>query len=409
MSGRHAEITGRGVVSAAGLDIADFGRSVLSATTCIGPLGELAPEGLNFQIGAPVRGFDPLAHLDARTAGGLDRFSQFATVAARQAWSEAGLAGDDTPPERIGVIIGTANAGHDILEKGWARIGEGKKPQPLTIPMTMGNAPACRIALEIGARGPVFAVTSACASASHAIMLALMMLRSGQADVMVAGGADACFAAGYLRAWESLRVMSPVPCRPFSKDRRGMSLGEGAGVVVLERAGRARARGARVLGELLGAAMTSSATELIAPESGGMARAMAGAIADAGLAPAEIGYVNAQGTATVANDRMEAAAIRQLFGDRGETLPVSSSKSCLGHAMGASGALELLVTVEALQRQIAPPTLNFTEADPDCPLDVVPNAPRPHAMRAALSNAFAFGGLNVTLAVGRPGVAGEQA
>ncbi len=413
MSAGWVDITGRGVVSAAGQSIDLFSKSILAGNGYIGPFVERNPPpppkpedaaGLNlrFSKGAPIRDFDPSAHFDERTLSGIDRFSQFAAVAARQAWKEAGLDVEPPPGERVGVIIGTANGGHDILEAGWLRLlREGRKPVPLTIPMSMPNAPASRIAREVGAHGPVFAVSSACASAAHAVLLGVMMIRSGAADVMIVGGADTCFTFGYLRVWDVLRVVSPDVCRPFSKGRLGMSIGEGAGVVVLEKPGRAKARGARPVAHLAGAGMSSDAGDLTTPNVQGMITAIRGSLNDSGLAPERIGYVNAHGTGTLVNDRTESAAIRTVFGSSTDRLPVSSVKSSLGHAMGASGALELLATIATLQKQIAPPTLNFQASDPDCPLDVVPEGPRKIEVEAALSNSFAFGGLNVTLAVAR--------
>jgi nodulation protein E len=350
-----------------------------------------------------VRGFDASAHFDEKTLGGLDRFSQFAAVAARQAWTESGLDRDPPPSERIGVIIGTANGGVDVLEQGWRRLlVEGRKPFPLTIPMTMASAPASRIAREIGARGPVFAVSSACASSAHAIFTGLTLLRAGMADVMVVGGTDSCFNFGYLRVWDALRVVSPEVCRPFSKGRLGLTIGEGAGVVILEAPGRAKARGARVLSRLVGAGMSSDAGDLTSPDKAGMIRAMENAIANCGIARQQVGYINAHGTGTLINDRVEAQAIRDVFGARTDRLPVSSVKSSIGHAMGASGALEILTTIATLEKQVAPPTLNFVTPDPDCPIDCVPEGPRKIEVEVALSNSFAFGGLNVTLALARP-------
>ena len=399
-----ADITGRGVISSAGHDISTFNSAILTGKSCISPIDEYPPPALRFSMGAPVRDFVPEAHFDDKVLRSLDRFSMFAAFAARQAWEESGLRDSKTPPERIGVVIGTANAGIDILEMGWKRmLGEGKKPLPLTIPMTMGNAPASRIAREIGARGPVFALTTACASSSHAILMGLMLLRTGLVDVVVAGGTDSCFNYGFLQAWDVLRVVSPTVCRPFSKNRQGLTVGEGAGIVVLERAGRAAARGTRIHGHLLGGAMTSDAADMTTPDGVGMRSAMAGAIADSSLRLEDVGYINAHGTGTIANDKLEAGAIRGLFGPLTDRLPVSSSKSAIGHAMGASGGLEFLATLAALEAQIAPPTLNFLEVDPDCPIDAVPEGPRPVPMHAALTNSFAFGGLNVTLGIAKAG------
>jgi len=414
------DITGRGVVSSGGHSVEAFSRSILAGECHIAPFPDNnrpklpRPEdeaslNLRFTRGSPVRGFDAAAYFDEKTLGGLDVFSRFAAVAARQAWKEAGLDLEPPPPERVGVILGTANSGHDCLDANWRRLLiEGKKPVPLTIPMTMANAPASRIAREIGAHGPVFAVSSACASAAHAILVGLFLVRAGMADVMVVGGSDSCFSFGYLRAWDSLRVVSSDICRPFSKGRTGLSIGEGAGVVVIEAPGRAKARGARVLARLAGAGMTSDAGDLTSPDVTGMTRAIRMALADAGLGLEEVGYINAHGTGTIVNDRTEAAAIREVFGAQTDRLPVSSTKSSIGHAMGASGGLELLATIAAMEAGVAPPTLNYLGPDPACPLDVVPEGPRRHSFHAALSNSFAFGGLNVTLAIAHPEAAARS-
>jgi nodulation protein E len=315
---------------------------------------------------------------------------------------EAGLAAGDIEPARLGVIIGTANGGVDIIESGFKRMFlENRKPLPMTIPMTMGSAPASWIAQEVGARGPVFGVTSACAASGHAIMLGMMMIRSGLADAVVVGGSDSNLGWANITSWEGLRVVSSTVCRPFSLERDGLVLGEGAGVLVLEAAGRARARGRKPIAVLAGAAMTSDAGDLVNPDAGGMAAAMAGALADAGVDPAAVDYINAHGTGTRANDSNESAAIRSVFG--GESgLSVSSTKAMTGHALGASGALEALATLSAIERGVAPPTINFLSPDPECDLDVTPNTPRARPIGVALSNSFAFGGLNVSLAFAHP-------
>ena len=417
MSGVWADVTGRGVVSSAGHTVAEFSRSILAGEGHIGPFEETdrppvdPPElaaqlNLRFTRGAPVRNFDPALHFDAKALGGLDRFSQFAAVAAREAWKEAGF--DQSPPsmDRVGVIVGTANTGNISVGQGWRRLLlEHRKPLPMTVPMTMGSAPASRIAREIGALGPVFAVSSACASAAHAVLMGLTMLRSGLADVMVVGGADACYDFGYLRAWDALRVVTTDICRPFSKGRLGMTIGEGAAMVILETAEHARARGARPLAHLAGGGMTSDAGDLTSPDGRGMVKAIRGALDNSGLAMERIGYINAHGTGTMVNDRLEAAAIREVFGAATDRLPVSSTKSSIGHAMGASGALELVATIAMLDSGVVAPTLNYQTPDPECALDVVPEGPRKLDFEAALSNSFAFGGLNVTLAVARAGAA----
>jgi nodulation protein E len=408
MASEWIEITGCGVVSSAGLTVPDFDRTILSGRSCIGPFADIVPQAaVRFSMGSPVRGFDPSQLFDEKTLSGLDRFTQFAAGAARQAVAVAGLAdrgaGRVEGSEKVGVIIGSANGGIDILDEGFKRIlKQDLKPRPLTVPMTMGSAPASRIAREIGAHGPVFGVTSACASAAHAILLGATLIRSGAADAMIVGGADSCFADGYLRAWDALRAVSPETCRPFSIGRRGLVIGEGAAVFVLERRGRAAARGARPRAFLAGVAAGCDAGELTVPDEKGMAQAMRDAIADAGLRCEDVDYINAHGTGTQVNDRLEAAAIRAVFDRAGEPVAISSTKSAIGHAMGASGALELLATLAAMENGVAPPTLNFLGPDPSCEIEVTPNEPRPRDISVALSNSFAFGSLNATLLVARP-------
>ncbi len=395
------EITGRGVVSSIGQDVAGFSRAVLAGETSVASIDDIVPD-LRFHNGAPVRGFDPAAHFDSRAIATIDRFTQFATVAGRQAWAESGLAAAKPDPRRIAVVIGTANGGIDIIEEGYRRLlVENLKPRPFTIPMNMANGPASRIALEIGARGPVFAVSSACASAAHAMLVGHMLIAQGLADVAVVGGTDSCFPVGFLRAWDALRVVSGDVCRPFSKGRAGLILGEGAAVFVLERPGAATARGGRPCARFMGGGMTSDAGDLLAPDWNGMEGAMRLALAAAGWQPGDVDYINAHGTGTPANDRAESKAINALFGARDVQLPVSSTKSMIGHALGASGGLEALATLAALEHGILPPTINFLEADPDCAIDPVANTPRQFAASRALSNSFAFGGLNVSLAFAR--------
>lgn len=390
-------VTGLGVVSSLGGSVEAFARALLAGTCAIGDLSDVVEPTQRVRIGAPIRGFHALDHFDTRSAGHLDRFSQFAAVAARQAWAEAGVAGA-APPHRIGVAIGSSVSGLDILDAGFRRIHlEGKRPDPFTVPMTMGNAPTSRIAQEIGAHGPAFGMNSACASATHAILFGHKLIQSGLVDVFVAGGTDSCFSDGYLRAWDGLRVLSPEPCRPFAAGRRGLSMGEGAAVVVLESAEHARRRGAAVRAWLRGGGMSSDAGGILAPEANGMEAAIRAGLADAGVTADEIDHVNAHGTGTTANDRAEAEALRRVFADRTATLGVSSTKSMIGHCMGASGALEALATIVALEAQAIPPTVNVDGPAPDCPIDLVVGAARERPMRFALSDSFGFGGLNGTL------------
>jgi nodulation protein E len=265
----------------------------------------------------------------------------------------------------------------------------------------MANGAASAISVRFGLSGPVLNFSTACSSANHAIGMAAGMIRSSQVDLAIAGGSESLMAWGFLKSWDVLRVMAPDTCRPFSKDRRGLVLGEGAAMLILEPLDAARARGARVYAEIAGFGMTSDAHHLTMPSVDGPARAMAAALADAGLAPEQIGYINAHGTGTQANDPTETKAIRQVLGAHADRLPVSSTKSMHGHALGAAGALEAAASILAMDRGILPPTVNYTEADPECDLDYVTEGARPAAVECCLSNSFAFGGLNAVLAIRR--------
>jgi nodulation protein E len=390
-------ITGLGVVSSLGRSVPVYRDALLAGSCAIGDLTGFVADSQRVRCGAPVRGFEPTIHFDNRTLGQIDRFTQFGAVAAREAWAGAALGEDKPTGDRIGVVIGTAVAGLDILDVGFRRIlVDGSRPQPFTVPMTMGSAPASRIAYEVGAKGPTMGVASACASAAQAILQGHRLIAMGLADVMVVGGADSCFADGYLTAWHGLKVLDPEPCRPFSADRRGLSMGEGAGILVLESEAFARRRGARILGFMRGGGMSSDAGALLACDPDGMAAAMRLALTDAGVEAVEIDYINAHGTGTGANDKAEAAAILSVFANKPE-IKTSATKSMIGHAMGAGGALEAVATLIALDTQIVPPTINHRAADPACPIDVTPNVAAPHTMRLAVSNSFAFGGLNTSL------------
>ncbi len=357
------------------------------------PLGRLA-----VRTGAQVSDFDPSAHFEGRRLAQLDRVSQFALVAAREAWSGRPV-GD---PTRAGAILG-AGIGLDTFDVASQALfaDNAKRLPPLTVPRIMPNAPASHLSIEFGLRGPSFSVASACASATHAIGLAFHMIRSGLLDVALTGGSDASFTLGFLKAWDALRVLSPDLCRPFSRDRAGLVIGEGAGILLLEDWDQALARGAPVHAEILGFGMSADATDLIAPDRLGATQAMRAALADAGVGASAVDYVNAHGTGTRLNDATEAAALRDVLGTHLDEVPVSSTKSMVGHCLNAGGALELIATILALRDGFIPPTINFTGPDPQCPVDCVPNEARRVLTNVALSNSFAFGGLNATLAVGR--------
>ncbi len=404
MSARRVAVTGLGVISSLGEDVAAFLNALRAGRPGIAPLQSVDASKLRFQNVAEVRGFDPQEHFEAGKADQLDRFAQFALVAAREAMRDAGWsAGTALPPavrENTAIVCGSCLGGQSTQDAGFIELyqKDQNRVHPLTIPRTMANAGASHIAIEFGLTGPAFAISTACSSANHAIGQAFRMVRAGEVEMAIAGGSEAPFSFGLLKAWEAMRVVSPDTCRPFCKDRRGMILGEGGAMLVLEPLDSAQARGARIYAEICGLGMSSDAHHLTQPSADGAARAMRTALADAGLAPEQVGYINAHGTATLGNDPTETRAIRAAFGARAERLAVSSTKSLHGHALGAAGALEAVATVLALREGFLPPTANFTAPDPECDLDYVPNSSREARIECALSNSFAFGGLNAVLA-----------
>lgn len=396
---RRVAITGAGVVSAIGLDCPAFWNALAAGRGGIAPITAVDCSVLRFANGAEVRGFDPFLYFDPKAAMQLDRSVQLAGAAAAEALAQSGL----TPqPARTAVVTGCCVGGKCTEDETYRQLYEERKTRfdPLTIPRIMANGAASWISMRHGFTGPAYTVSTACASAAHAIGQAFWMVRSGMADAAVAGGNEAPFTLGMMRAWEAMRVVSPETCRPFTADRKGLILGEGAAMLVLEPLEAARARGARVLAELAGFGMTSDASHLTMPSAEGAAAAMRAALADGGLAPEEIGYINAHGTGTAANDVTETKAIRSVFA---APPPVSSTKSMHGHTLGAAGALEAAAVLMAFQRDLLAPTVNFTVPDPACDLDVIPNEARPAQVEAALSNSFAFGGLNAVLAFRRAG------
>ncbi len=398
MTPRRVAVTGIGVVSPFGDTFGDFWTAMASGQSGIRPMTSVPPGSLRFPNAAEAAGFDPSRHFDEKEAGMLDRFAQFAVVAAREAVSAAGVKIAPEAAHRAAIVTGSCTGGQATEDENFRSLYAGnQRISPLTIPRVMGNAGASRISLEFGVTGPVFTISTACSSSNHAIGQAFWMVRNGMVDVAVAGGSEAPFSLGFLKAWEAMRVVAPDTCRPFSRDRRGLILGEGAGMLVLEPLQAARARGAQVWGEIAGFGMSSDAHHLTQPLATGAARAMRAALDDASAAPEAIGYINAHGTGTPANDSVETAAIRAVFGAHADHLMVSSTKSMHGHALGAAGALEAAATLAALRGGIIPPTANYTAPDPECDLDVIPNHAREAEIEWALSNTFAFGGLNAVL------------
>lgn len=401
---KRVVVTGLGVVSPIGQDRETFWESLQNGRCGIGAIANIAAEQLNVRIAAEIAGFDPKRHFEAKRVGLLDRFSQLGVVAAREALQESGLDFSGALGESTATIIGTGVGGMHTIDDNFLRIygdQRANRVHPFTIPRLMINACASQITMEFGLTGPAFAVASACASATHAIGQAFSMVRSGMVPVALTGGTESCITFGTMRGWEAMRVMSSDTCRPFSKGRSGMVLGEGSACLVLEEADHARARGAEIYGELAGFGMTADAHEITAPDIKGASRAISAALSDAGLAPEDVDYVNAHGTGTAANDQTETQALHRAFGTHAARLQVSSSKSMFGHALGAAGALEMATTCLAVRHGIIPPTINYLERDPACDLDYVPNEARTARIRAAISNSFAFGGLNAVLAIKR--------
>jgi len=395
-------ITGLGGLCSLGTSAAAIWAAMKAGVVGIGPLTTTPLHELKLRIGGEIKTL-PEHGLDPRRLSGIDRFSLLAVIAAREAAANAGLVFDDRTAPRIGAVVGVGVSGfHGIEEIYRSLFLEGKTRTPiLTVPRLMTSAPAAQTSMALGARGPVFGVTSACASGNHALAAAADQIVLGRADVMLAGGTEAPIIYSTLKAWESLRVAAREAIRPFSANRDGLLLGEGAGIAVLERWDHALARGATILAEYAGAGMTADATDLVSPTVDGPAAAISACLDEAGLAPGDIDYINAHGTGTRANDAIETKAIRRVFGADADRISVSSTKSMHGHCLGASSAIEFIACVEALREGVVPPTMGYTTPDPDCDLDVTPNVARRRPLRAALSNAFAFGGTNAVVAVKR--------
>ena len=400
---KRVVITGAGTVNALATDVPGTYAALREGRCGIGPLEFRDVDRLAVKIGAQVKGWQPETCFSRQELVLYDRFTQFTLIAARQAIAQSGLAFDGDLAMASGVVMGTAAGGVTTWDESYRAVYQDGKNRvhPFVVPRLMNNAGAAHVSIEFGLQGPSFSVSAACASSNHAMGLAFQTVRSGAAPVMITGGAEAMLCFGGLKAWEGLRVMSPDACRPFSASRNGMVMGEGAAIFVFEDYDLARARGAEILAEVIGFAMTSDASDIVMPSVSGAARAMAGALRDARLNPEQVGYINAHGTGTAANDKTECAAIAQVFGGHTDQLMVSSTKSMHGHLIGGTGAVELLACLMALQTSVIAPTIGYEKPDPDCALDVVPNIAREADVDVALSNAFAFGGMNAVIALAR--------
>jgi len=400
---RQVVITGAGTINPLGRDVPATLEAMREGRCGIGALKIPDVDRLQIQIGGQVPDYDEHAPFNRQQIALYDRFTQFTLLAARQALAQAGLTFSGALADRSGVVMGTSGGGLTTQDEHYRSVYEAGKNRvhPFIVPKLMNNAAVSQVSMEWNLRGPSFTVATACASSNHAMGQAFNMIRCGMADVMVTGGAEAMLCFGGIKAWEGLRVMSRDACRPFSATRNGMVQGEGAGVFVFEERAHAMARGAEILCEVAGFAMSSDASDIVTPSKQGAARAIAGAVRDARVAPDQIGYINAHGTGTAANDKTECAAVADVFGAHADQLMISSTKSMHGHLIGGTGAVELLACIMALRDGIIAPTIGYEEPDPECALDVVPNVAREAKVDMALSNAFAFGGLNAVLALRR--------
>jgi nodulation protein E len=400
---RKVVVTGLGSVSALGGNTREFCENLFAGKCGIGTVEGVDVSRSRTTIAAQIKNFEPAAHFDETGLAQMDRHALFALVATREAVADAGLVFDAALAARTAVVHGTGVGGQLTQDESYRRLyaESAKRLHPYTVPKLMPSASASHISMSFGITGPTFTTTSACASSAHAMGIALMMLRTGMADIAITGGAEAPVTPGAFVAWEGLRVLAKDTCRPFSADRGGMVLGEGAGALILETLEHAQQRGAHIYAELAGFGMSADAHNLVQPAPDGMARAMTLALADARLSPSDIAYINAHGTGTPQNDPAETAAIRAAFGGHAAKLLVSSTKSMHGHLLGGASALEAIATILALREQCAPATLGFLAPDPLCDLDYVFDGARPLRMASALSNSFAFGGLNAVLAFNR--------
>jgi nodulation protein E len=398
---RRVVITGSGTINALGHDVATTLEAMREGRCGIGPLNIRDVDRLAVKIGGQVTDYDEQTHFNRQQISLYDRFTQFTLLAAAQAIGEAGLTFSGALADRSGVVLGTSGGGLNTQDENYRAVyEEGKnRVHPFIVPKLMNNAAASHVSMQYNLRGPTFTVATACASSNHAMGQAFYMIRSGMADVMVTGGSESMLCFGGVKAWEGLRVMSKDACRPFSATRNGMVQGEGAGVFVFEDRDHALKRGAVILAEVAGFSMCSDASDIVTPSKQGAARAIAGALTDAKFNREDVGYINAHGTGTAANDKTECAAVADVFGAHADKLMISSTKSMHGHLIGGTGAVELLACIMALRDGIIAPTIGYEEPDPECALDIVPNVAREAKVTAVLSNAFAFGGLNAVIAL----------
>ena len=404
---RRVVITGVGVFASPGKDAQSFFKNLLEARSAVRRICQFDPSALTVQIAAEVPDYTPTDYFPAKRLDLLDRFSQFGLLAAQEAVTSSGIEVRDEERPRFGVVTGSGMAGANTLDSGYFNLyaQQATRLHPFTIPRMMHNAATSQICMEFGAQGPSFTTATACSSSGHAIGEAFHLIKYGMADLMLAGGCEAPITVGMIRSWESVRVLATGngdpsrACRPFSADRDGFVLGEGAAMLMLEELEHAKKRKAKILAEISGYGLSSDAGHITQPSLEGAARAVRMALEEAGAAPEDVDYINAHGTGTRLNDATETQVIKKVFGEHARKLAISSTKSMHGHTMGATGAIELVATTLAVETNAIPPTANYTAPDPECDLDYVPNQAREGSVRVAVSNSFAFGGLNAVLLV----------
>ncbi len=411
MTAPRVVVTGVGAITPLGNDIESTWQAILHGVSGAGPITAFDTEAFDVRFACEVKGFDPHAFMDRRVAKHLDRFAQLAVAAAKMAYTDSGLEITPESSPDVGVVIGSGIGGMATWEKQTAILLERgpHRVSPYLIPMLISDMAAGQVSIELGARGPNMSIVTACASSGNAIGEATEMIRRGSAKVMITGGAEATITPLAIAGFSSMKALSERnddadhASRPFDRGRDGFVMGEGAGVLVLEEYEHARARGARIYGEILGYGATGDAYHMTAPdaEGRGAITAIERALRQAQCLPAQIDYVNAHGTSTPANDRIETMAIKQVFGDAAGRVPISSTKSMTGHLLGAGGAVELIFCLRTIAEGVVPATINYCEPDPECDLDYVPNTPRQVHVDIAMSNSFGFGGHNASLIVGR--------
>jgi beta-ketoacyl-acyl-carrier-protein synthase II len=404
---RKVVITGIGVFASAGKDSETFFQNLLAARSAVRRICQFDPSSLSVQIAAEVPDYNPADYFSAKRLDLLDRFSQFGLLAAQEAMRSSGIEVREEERPRFGVVSGSGMAGANTLDSGYFSLyaNQATRLHPFTIPKMMHSAATSQICMEFGAQGPSFTTATACSSSGHAIGEAFHLIKYGMADIMLTGGCEAPITFGMIRSWESVRVLATGngdpsrACRPFSADREGFVMGEGAAMLLLEELEHAKKRGARMLAEISGFGMSSDAGHITQLSVDGPARAVRMALEEAQVAADEVDYINAHGTGTRLNDLAETQVIKKVFGDHARKIAISSTKSMHGHTMGATGAIELAATTLATERGVIPPTANYTQPDPECDLDYVPNQARQKPVRVAVSNSFAFGGLNAVLLI----------